>query len=67
MSGAEKQDGPDLIATIRRWHAIEPPHPSAMEFSRDLGSLIAGFLALPGPDFQCEPADFVRILEASGE
>lgn len=66
-SAAARPEAPDLVAAIRLWHAIEPPHPSAAEFARDLHRLIAAFQALPAPDFQSEPADFVRILEALGE
>lgn len=67
MSGAQLQDGPDLVAAIRMWHSIEPPHPSAAEFAKDVQAMIAGFQAMPAPDFQCEPADFLRVLEALGE
>lgn len=67
MSAPTPPDEPNFVASIRLWHGIEPPHPSAIEFARDVQALIGGFLELPSPDFQSEPADFVRILEALGE
>ena len=67
MSAQNSQDEVDFVASIRLWQGIEPPHPSAVEFSKDVQGLIKGFRALPAPDFQSEPADFVRVLDALGE
>lgn len=67
MSGAQSRDVPDLVVAIRMWHAIEPPHPSAVEFAKDVQAMIAGFQAMPAPDFQSESADFLLVLEALGE
>lgn len=67
MNDDKTADEVDFVATIRLWHGIEPPHPSAVEFAKDVQALIAAFRALPPPAFQSEPADFIRVLEALGE
>lgn len=67
MTEKEQSETFDFVAATRLWFGIEPPHPSAVEFAKDVHGLIKAFRALPPPKFQSEAADFVRILEKHGE
>lgn len=55
-----------LDAATLWWFGIAAPWRHE-EFMARLVRLAAGIRDLPPPDFQSEPSDFVRVLEANGE
>ena len=48
------------------WFGIAAPERHE-EFLARLDQIAAALRGLPFPEFQSEPADFVRVLEANGE